>query len=140
MGREMDIAIAEKVMGWEPCTGIAIIERETGKLPEEEKALTRWHTRLAWFKDGKRMACDECGTLPQFSESIEAAWAVLTHIIEHWLFSQRAAFFGALRESCRLKDGEYPDGWWMLQVAYEDFPERICAAALLAVQAGRQEG
>lgn len=76
-GRELNEAIAEKVMGWIRYEGDAIpaAHRHENE-PEIEHAV--WLDR-----DGRRMACRACGTLPDFSgeySGVEAVWAVVERL------------------------------------------------------------
>ncbi len=64
-GRELDVMIAEHVFGWQPVSGDDVPAYYTPPGSLEP------HRKRVWLLDGKTMACQECGTLPEFSASIE---------------------------------------------------------------------
>jgi Phage ABA sandwich domain len=76
-GAEMDALIAEKVLGWTRFEGDEIPESVTSR----EIGVNRPHCRRVWAESrGVRwvkMACQECGDMPQFSTRIDVAWELV---------------------------------------------------------------
>lgn len=80
-GPELDALVAEKVMGWERLEGDSVVAHEREYREEDHFSDPsdgeRWHNLRIWVKDGKRVACQECGDLPNFSTSIVDVWEVV---------------------------------------------------------------
>ena len=75
-GRELDELVAEKVLGWNVFMGTEIPESITMRdVPEDRR-----HLKRVWVRGGVRMACEECGDMPAFSEDISAAFRVVEEI------------------------------------------------------------
>lgn len=123
-GRELDAIVAVQVMGW----------RYTTQAPPDASCPTNPDTGW-WISPTGKAQCATCvdDPHPAYSTEIAAAWEVFHHVMRTWYFSQRDAFFDALRDEATLKDGAKPEGLWALQVLKDRFPEAICLAALACV-------
>lgn len=129
-GRELDQLVAEKVMGWDVVCGNDILDRDHPGMSEEEKSKDRWHKRKAWFLGTERKACDECGTMPEFSTSIEAAWQVveklgIVRISNGWTRGEWKVEFSI--PGCEV-------GFQLVYAKASTVPHAICQAALKAVE------
>lgn len=72
--------------------------------------------------------------LSPYSTDIASAWRVIEHVMNHWIFSKRIAFFKAIANQVRTHDG-YPIAWpdaLGVLAKRRDFPLVICRAALVA--------
>jgi len=122
-GREMDARVAEKVMGWESVTDELEIAKREG-VPECVDS-QRWHRKQVWFNGNEKMACEECGTLPDYSTSIAAAWEVVEKFEAMQLFRYTTGrYIACLADGNSLHEGEA-----------DTAPLAICKAALKAVGA-----
>lgn len=70
-GSALDAQIAQRVFGWVRLSGDAVPADATDRRVREP------HLGGVWFKGGKRVACDECGTLPNFSVNIHDAMLIV---------------------------------------------------------------
>lgn len=90
--REIDALVAENVFGWDRMEGDAIVEVERASRALESRYDPadgkRWHNRRAWYSmsSGKaeRMACEECGSLPQFTTDPAASKQVREKLAERY--------------------------------------------------------
>ncbi len=112
--QEIDILLAEKVFGWVRYEGDALIELEaearkysSSYSPQDSQ---RWHNRRAWYLEGKRMACVECGDMPCFSTEAGASKKVREKLADAWcwqMFSPSGPVprfsFGLWPKSTRLE-------------------------------------
>lgn len=121
-GRELDAMIARRVFGH-------VVARKGSFLwcvdllpPDEE-----WPS-----VDIVAYAHSVQAVVPDYSTDIAAAWTILKHIRENWIFSKRERFFAALKQEARLTDGTSIT-WPAALIAWPDsFPEKLCRAALAA--------
>ena len=122
----LDMWLLEAVLGYERLEGDAIpveVSRRDGPGP---------HLQRVWRK-GRGWYCEECGSIPNFCEEIEAAWQVVEH------FSEGADGHGGYNVQL---DG-HGGGWWTFHIfkdgtCYEATAPTvelaIVKAALLACQ------
>ena len=76
MNSQLNIEVAEKVLGWRRVEG-----REAIVASGYAKDIRGQHHELIWVDSkGDCMACEECGSMPDFSGEIESAWRVLEHM------------------------------------------------------------
>lgn len=78
--------LAEHVLGWRPLSGREALAQEVG--PEHLPPRSRGHVQRVWFRGpGERMACDECGDMPDWVGEDAAALRLLKDIAgsgQHW--------------------------------------------------------
>lgn len=115
---EVDAAIAEYILGWEPLTG--------NQIPARDRAVTFPHRRCIWYKGDTRMACDECGTLPRFSREIGPAWEVVRAL---W---SSASLIAYAKDALTDEGGYWVsfDGSALFSGFSPSVPFAICKAAL----------
>lgn len=121
-GRELDVAIAEQVFGYQHLIGAAVPEMDRHR--EEPVA-----QQEVWIRGTDRY-CRWCGDMPQYSTDIAAAWQVVEH------------FTALSHVRCNLKwdrevDPEHPSWgceflgpWYAIHHWGETAPLAICRAAL----------
>jgi hypothetical protein len=127
-GREMDALAAEHILLWQSVSGDAIPAQAT-----DPQLGGLGHRKRVWLDGSHRMmACEECGTLPNFSTDIAKAWDI-HRIASKWLFSERMRYVAELDDLVNIRAGldsghrlRWPHCIVFLQIA--DF----CRAALLA--------
>ncbi len=79
---QVDAAIAEHVFGWKRFEGE---EANLAADPELRKVREgQRHTKCTWMLEGRRMACLECGSMPQFSIDMAKAWDVVEELRLRW--------------------------------------------------------
>ena len=119
--KDIDKLIAEKVMGWERIEG----EKAISEFENQPQKNDWFHRKCIWIKDGQRMACEECGTLPQYTDSISDAWQVVEKMIE------KGFDFGIDYDEGWIADfGLPPDYKQGGQADENTAPLAICKAAL----------
>ncbi len=72
--KELDKWIAENIMGWKQIEGEEAIS-EFEKQPQITDQ--QFHRKCIWVKGGQRMACEGCGNLPSYTESISDTFQVV---------------------------------------------------------------
>ena len=86
--QEANERIAEKVFSWKRLEGAQIVEHERVMRSGSERApddSSRWHNRRMWIDDkGSKMACEECGDLPDYFGSADASKALRDKLAERW--------------------------------------------------------
>lgn len=137
VGRELDAAVAERVMGWEWFTAVNV----NVLVPPEH----HWRVQRSWRIPGKHGEEDDIDSarfydsrnggkqapvVPAYSTNIAAAWLVVEELTAH-----------GLRLSLDMFGG---DPWWAefaderwergAQATAPTAPEAICRAALAAME------
>ena len=130
--KELNEAVAEKVMGWRRLRG----EDEISAVIPVPKKKEWAHFEEVWIDTGGRMmACKECGTMPNFATDIADAWRVVEKMREH--SNQRSR---NLRMVCYCYDRtyatfeSYDDGPMVEGNGMHATPRAICSAALKTVE------
>lgn len=127
-GRELDSEIAELVMERRHITGADLPPfLQHRDEPESEQE--------AWVsEDGKRYYCRACGTLPDFSRSIAAAWLVVEKMRGHPnpRFRTLRLVAYSYNRTYATFDAENEDDWTEANGEYAT-PLAICRAAISAV-------
>lgn len=74
---ELNAQIATKVFGWEEISGEEIRKRGFAN------SKSRSHLKRMWVTGTEAHGCEECGSLPDFSGSLEEAWRVVEYMATH---------------------------------------------------------
>ena len=131
-GRELDARVAERVMGWESITD----ELEIAKREDDPECVDsrRWHRKPVWFKGNEKMACEECGTLPLYSTSIEAAWEIVEKLRQKYCCIKVYSDHAYIYECTTVKDPDDDHDAPIIFDQAETAPLAICLAALKAME------
>lgn len=135
MNRDIDVQIAEKVMGWE------IFESKYGyysiSIPGEEESRTTnyWDTNIKFDPiTGKKFVRPEwwelCSFIPQYSTNIADAWQVVEKVRELNFSIQITTSVTKGKWVCEISEWVLSNKW----IVVDEYPAAaICLAALAAI-------
>ena len=76
----LNVWIAEHVKGWERIEGAEAIADFEGRSESERAQADKYHCKRIWGKDGKKMACEECGSMPDFCGDMNLAFETVAGV------------------------------------------------------------
>jgi hypothetical protein len=134
--RRIEALAAERVLGWERVEH----QKLDGEPPPGFEE--RMHTGPGWYKDGRRMACEECGDLPQYLSSIADAFALL-EAHGDWRYDLGREWIICNFGTPKVTHSAYilivgDERWNLIGSGFDEasMPRAITYAALRAVDAG----
>lgn len=116
--------VAKHIFAWECVEDPKEIAHRDGRKWDLDPG---WHQGPAWYHEGQRMACKQCGDMPDFLGSIESAWRVVEKMREDgYAFS-----VGARPDAFEAELCDEGGMCWTVDDA-DTAPHAICLAALRA--------